>query len=94
MPSKSRHSRGKQSFQGKKKKGKRIPSVTVAQEQASSSTEPPATPMRRAAHPPSAPTPPPSPAASHPHVAAELRRIGILAGIMLAALVVLAFTLP
>ena len=94
MPSKSRHSRGKQSFQGKKKKGKRIPSVTVAQEQAASSTEPPATPMRRAAHPPSAPTPPPSPAASHPHVAAELRRIGILAGIMLAALVVLAFTLP
>ncbi len=91
MPSKSRHSRGKQSFQGKKRKGKRIPAVTVAQEQAVSPTEPPATHTRRAAPPLSAPPPP---AASHPHVAAELRRIGILAGIMLAALVVLAFTLP
>ena len=91
MPSKSRHSRGKQSFQGKKRKGKRIPAVTVAQEQAVSPTEPPATSARRAAPPLSAPPPP---AASHPHVAAELRRIGILAGIMLAALVVLAFTLP
>jgi len=94
MPSKSRHSRGKQSFQGKKKKSKRIPAVTVAQEQATSPTEPPATPARRVAPPLSAPTPTPPPAASHPHVAAELRRIGILAGIMLAVLVVLAFTLP
>jgi hypothetical protein len=94
MPSKSRHSRGKQSFQGKKRKGKRIPTVTVAQEQAVSPTEPPATPARRAAPPLSAPTPTPPPAASHPHIAAELRRIGILAGIMLAALAVLAFTLP
>ncbi len=94
MPSKSRQSRGKQSFQGKKKKGKRIPAVTVAQEQAVSPTGLPATPVRRAAPPLSAPTPTPPPAASHPHVAAELRRIGILAGIMLAVLVVLAFTLP
>ena len=91
MPSKSRHSRGKQSFQGKKGKGKRIPAATVAQEQAVSPTEPPATHARRAAPPLSAPPPP---AASHPHIAAELRRIGILAGIMLAVLVVLAFTLP
>jgi len=91
MPSKSRQSRGKQSFQGKKRKGKRIPPVTVAQEQAVSPTASPVTPARRAAPPLSVPTPP---AASHPHVAAELRRIGILAGIMLAVLVVLAFTLP
>jgi len=94
MPSKSRQSRGKQSFQGKKRKGKRISPVTVAQEQAVSPTGSPATPVRRAAPPLSAPTPTPPPAASHPHVAAELRRIGILAGIMLAVLVVLAFTLP
>ena len=94
MPSKSRHNRGKQSFQGKKRKGKRIPAVTVTQEQAASPTEPPVTPARRVAPPLSAPTPTPPPAASHPHVAAELRRIGILAGIMLAVLVVLAFTLP
>jgi len=33
MPSKSRRSRRKQSFQGTQKKGKRISPVTVAQEQ-------------------------------------------------------------
>lgn len=91
MPSKSRRSRGKQPFQGTQKKGKRISPVTVAQEQVVSPTESPVTPARRAAHSLSVSTPP---AASHPHVAVELRRIGILAGVMLAVLVVLAFTLP
>ena len=92
MSSKSRRSRGKQSFQGAKKKSKRLPPpIAVAQEQAASPTEPPVTPAWRAAPPLN--VPPPT-TASHPHFAAELRRIGILAGIMLSVLVVLAFTLP
>jgi len=91
MPSKSRRSRRKQSFEGKKGKGKRIPPVTAAQEQAVSATAPTAPPARRATPPLNAP---PLPTASYPHVAAELRRIGILAGIMISVLVVLAFTLP
>ncbi len=91
MPNKSRHNRGKHSFQSKKKKGQRITPVTVAQEQTASPAEPAATHTRIATPRPSAPAPTTT---SHPHIAAELRRIGILAGIMLAVLVVLAFTLP
>jgi hypothetical protein len=90
MPSKSRHNRGKHSFQNKKK-GKQITPVAVAQEQTTSPAEPKATPTRITTPRPSAPT---TATASHPHITAELRRIGILAGIMLAVLVVLAFTLP
>ncbi len=94
MPSKSQHSRRKRSFQGKKKKGRRSPPGVVAQRQAVAETRKPAAPPRVAAPSASAPTPMPGlTAVRHPYILTELRRIGILAGIMLVILVVLVLVL-
>lgn len=94
MPGKSRHGRRKHSFQGKKKKGRRSLPGVVAQRQAATQTYKPVVPPRVAA--PSASTPTPMPvltAVRYPYILKELRRIGILAGIMLVILVVLALVL-
>ena len=94
MPSKSRHGGRKHSFQGKKKKGRRSSSGVVAQRQADIQIDKPVVPPRVAA--PSASTPtlmPTLTAVRHPYILTELRRIGILAGIMLVILVVLALVL-
>ena len=85
MPGKSR--RGKAKRSARSGKMRRTP-VAVAQQQVA--TDRPATP----AMPTSAPGVPIPKAAvhggQHAHVVTELRRIGILAGIMLAVLVILA----
>ena len=94
MPSKSRHDRRKRFLQGKKRKGKRSPPGVVAQRQAATQTYKPVAPPKVAA--PSASTPTPMPvltAVRYPYILTELRRIGILAGIMLVILVVLALVL-
>ena len=88
MPGKSRHDRRKHSFQGKKKKGRRSPPGVVAQRQADIQIDKPVVPPRVAAPSASAPTPPPVlTAVRYPYILTELRRIGILAGIMLVILV-------
>ena len=86
MPGKSHRGRGRRSARSKKRQG------TIAQPRAAAGTyETPA---------PAAPAPPlrvSAPVATPPqysYVASELRRIGIVAGIMLAILVVLALLLP
>ncbi len=94
MPSKSQHGRRKRSFRGKKKKDRRSPPGIVAQRQAATQTYKPVVPPRVAA--PSASTPTPMPALTtvrYPYILTELRRIDILAGIMLVILVVLALVL-
>ncbi len=83
MPGKSRHGRGKHSFHDKKGKSRHAPPVILQQPE----TDKPVV---------SAVT---TPAAigidiQYPHALIELRRIGILAGIMLTILVVLALVLP
>ena len=94
MPSKSRHGRRKRSFQGKKKKGRRSPPGVVAQRQAVTETHKPVAPPRVAAPSASAPTPMPMMTpVRHPYILTELRRIGILAGVILAILVVLVLVL-
>ena len=94
MPGKSRHDRRKHSFQGKKKKGGRNPPGVAAQRQADMQIDKPVAPPRVAAPSASAPTPMPAlTAARHPYILTELRRIGILAGVMLAILVVLVLVL-
>ena len=94
MPGKSRHDRRKHSFQGKKKKGRRSPAGVVAQQQAVTETHKPVVHPRVAAPSASAPTPMPGlTAVRHPYILTELRRIGILAGVMLAILVVLVLVL-
>ncbi|MFC1984348.1 hypothetical protein ACFLVO_05015 [Chloroflexota bacterium] len=91
MPSKSQHSRRKHSFQGKKKKDRRSPPSVVAQHQADTQGDKPVAPPEVVAPSISAPTP--LTTIRYPYVITELRRIGILAGIMLAILVVLALVL-
>ena len=94
MPSKSRHGRRKHSFQGKKKKGRQSPLGVVARQQAVTETPKPVAPPEVAAPSASAPTPMPVlTAVQHPYILTELRRIGILAGVMLTILVVLALVL-
>ncbi len=94
MPGKSRHDRRKHSSQGKKRKGRRNPPGVVAQRQAAIQIDKPVVPPRVAAPSAGAPTPMPVlTAIQHPYILTELRRIGILAGVILAILVVLALVL-
>ena len=95
MPGKSRHRKGKYLPQGKKKESRQHFSAPVAQQQVTAQTHEPisysgvsapstgvSTPMAKLA------------TVRYPHVAAELRTIGILAGIMLIVLAALALVLP
>ena len=89
MPGKSRRHRGKRLSQSKKGKG----TLARAAQQRVVTDKPaaPAVPVPS----PSVPTPKATlTGARYPYVVTELRRIGILAGIMLAILVILAFVLP
>ena len=94
MPGKSRHDRRKHSFQSKKKKGRRNPPGVAVQRQADTQIDKPVVSPRVAAPSASAPTPMPVLTATrHPYILTELRRIGILAGVILAILVVLVLVL-
>jgi|ETNmetMinimDraft_11_1059920.scaffolds.fasta_scaffold389836_1 hypothetical protein len=94
MPDKSRRSRAKHSAQGKKRKDKIGRPAMLAQQPAVAQTHEPVSSPKVPVSPVSLPTPMAKQAAiSHPSVAAELRTIGILAGVMLIVLVVLAFVL-
>ena len=91
MPGKSRRGRGKHSARSKKRQGTL---ARVVQQRVASETYEPAAPVVPASSP-SVPTPITTPTgARYPYIITELRRIGILAGIMLAILVVLALVLP
>ena len=88
MSGKSRHGKGKRFFQSKKSKSRRSPQAIVAQRQPIPQTHETVAPSV------SAPTPMPTQTATrYPYILTELRTIGILAGIMLAILVVLAVVL-
>jgi hypothetical protein len=94
MPRKLRHGKRKHSFQDKKKRGRRGTSGVVVQRQADTQTEKLIIPATVVA--PSASVLAPRPvvaAVRYPYVLIELRRIGILAGIVLAILVMLVFVL-
>ncbi len=94
MPSKSRHGKGKRFSQGKKRKGRRSPLGVVAQRQTDIQIDKPVASPKVAAPLASAPTPTPVlTAVRYPYILTELRRIGILAGVMLAILVVLVLVL-
>ena len=90
MASKSRRKRGKQSFHGKKRKGKLTPVLTTAEPAAASQTGTPAAPPTVTAPPVTKPvSAPASAAARYPHVTGELKKIGITAAIMIAVLAIL-----
>ncbi len=92
MPGKSRHGKGKHPVRSKRRRSG--PSAVAAQQPPVSQTYE-AVPKPEVSAP-SPTTPTPSVAVStvrHPYITTELRRIGILAGIMLVILVVLALVL-
>jgi len=94
MPGKSRHGKGKHSFQSKREKGKHRFSATVVQQRVVAQANKPITPPKPSAPSVSVPTPRAAlTTARYPYIVAELRRIGILAGIMLVILFVLALVL-
>jgi len=90
MPGKSRHGRRKLP-RSKRKKGRQAVSAISAQQRVVAQTYKPA--LRPEASAPSASVPATMTtlaATRYPYIAAELRRIGILAGVMLVILVILA----
>ncbi len=94
MPGESRRDRKKRSFQSKKKQGRRSLSGVVTQRQADIQIDKPVAPPKVVT--PSAGAPTPTPVLTtvrYPYILTELRRIGILAGIILAILVVLVLVL-
>jgi len=94
MPGKSRRRRGKYSFQGKKKKGRPSRPTILTQQPAVAQTAEPVSSPSVSVPSASVPTPMAKPAAvQYPYIATELRTIGILAGIMLIVLIVLALVL-
>jgi len=90
MSGKSRRGRFKRSSQSRKKKGRLASPAIAAQQPVATQTHEPVAPSKAATTAASKPTPVPAPAAiRYPFITTELRRIGILAGIMLVVLIVL-----
>ena len=94
MPGKSRRRKGKYSFQSKRKKGRPGHPAVIAQQPAVAQTDEPVSSPKVPVPSASVPTLMAKTAAvRYPYIATELRNIGILAGIMLIILVVLALVL-
>ena len=94
MPNKSRHRRGKHLPQSKKRKSRQRFSAPVAQHQAVAQTRESVSRLGVSAPLANVPTPVAKLAAArYPYIATELRTIGILAGIILIILAVLALVL-
>ena len=89
MSGKSQHRRGKHAIHGKRKKGKLRPQVIAAQPQAVTQADESVSPEVPVPSTRTATTAAPL-AVKYPYILTELRRIGILAGIMIAILIVLA----
>ena len=95
MAGKSRRRQGKYAYEDKLRKSKQIPTSAISEEQVATQVPKAAAATPALVPATSVPHPKPTPAiAKHPEVTGELRRIGIIAGIMLAVLVILSFTLP
>ncbi len=94
MPGKSRRKRGKYSLQNKGRKEGSSRLTMPAQQPTAVQTHEPVSSLPMSVPAVSAPTPKAKPPPVwHPYVTTELRTIGILAGIMLIVLVVLALVL-
>ncbi len=91
MPSKSRRKRSKQSSQGRKTRGNQFAPVAASEKQMASRGETAAA-AKKGTIPQEVPATASARMASHQHISAEIRRIGMLAAIMISALVVLAYT--
>jgi len=89
MPGKSRHGKGKQ-YQSKKSKAKQRHASMAPHQQVAAAAPQPATPPREPAATTNEPAAPVTKAVSrYPYISSELRRIGILAGIIIVVLIIL-----
>ncbi len=91
MSGKAKHRRGKQQLPGKKKKSRHGHQVIASQSEVAAPVDQPA-----AATPEAMASPAPSPAPAmvkNPGLPSELRRVGLLFGVMLATLITLALLL-
>jgi hypothetical protein len=94
MPGKARHSKGKHPARSKRRRSGRGSLATTAQQPLVSQTYEPAPKSEVLAPSPSMPSPAATViTARYPYIVTELRRIGILAGVTLVILVVLALVL-
>ena len=98
MLGKSRHGKRKHSFRDKTKKSRPYGSVATSQQPVAAQAVEPAAAPKPSAPPVSMPTPTAKTktktiTARYPYIIAELRRFGILAGIMLVVLIVLALVI-
>ena len=94
MPDKSPHGKGKHHPQSKKSKAKQRYAATVSQPQATPQIPEPSPPAGKPAPPTKVATPKATaPVIQYPYITAELRRTGILAGVILVILVVLALVI-
>ncbi len=87
MPGRTRHGRKKHPPLGKKRKSRQVPPVVATQRSPVSPPEVPAS--AKGASTPVAPATP----LRYPYISAELLRVGILSGVILAILVALALVL-
>ena len=100
MAGKSRRRRGKYAYEEKLRKRKPVAPGTESVEQSAPQAPQAAAPQAAAPRPVTAPsvattgTKATAFAARNLHIGGELRRIGLISGIIVAVLVVLAFTLP
>ena len=93
MPGRAQHSKGKHTPHSKKRKGRRShPSLVSQQQSARLTNEAIALPKKIVTPLTNVVTPPPT-AVKNPNLLIELRRVGILAGIMLAILLALVLVL-
>ncbi|MFH1775613.1 MAG: hypothetical protein ABH839_03035 [Chloroflexota bacterium] len=92
MSGKSRRKRAQQ--KGKSRKTRHISPVTTTRSQTTPAAEPVTTPSVPAPAPQTEAATPALARNVYPHIVTELRTIGIMAGIMLAILVILAVALP
>ena len=94
MPGKARHGKGKHPHQSKKSKAKQRYGDMAFQQHVSADIPKPATTVSTPSPKSTTPTAPAkSRTAQYPYITTELRRIGILAGIILVVLIVLALVL-
>lgn len=96
MLGKSRHGKRKHSFRDKTKKSRPYGSVATSQQPVAAQAVEPAAAPKPSAPPVSVPTPTAKTktiTVRYPYIIAELRRFGILAGIMVVVLIVLALVI-
>ena len=93
MPGKSRHSKGKHPHHSKRSRAKQRHGGMAFQQHVSADIPKPAATASMPSSPSTLTSPAKSRTAQYPYITTELRRIGILAGIILVILIVLALVL-